>query len=166
MYVKDGGDWRILDTSGDTPDQMYCRDSTSFTNKTILNAYVKTGGVWKEFYNIFGTTLFQTFSDTTQILTTRVPALANKIHIQKAVAGGGGGGGGLDYDQAGFEDGGGGGASGAFISDMVFSVTGGEILSFQIGAGGTGGNGVGEPCLLYTSPSPRDGLLSRMPSSA
>ena len=26
-------------------------------------------------------------------------------------------------------------------------------------------NGV-SPCLLYTSPSPRDGLLSRMPSSA
>ena len=26
---------------------------------------------------------------------------------------------------------------------------------------------IGEnPCLLYTSPSPRDGLLSRMPSSA
>ena len=25
---------------------------------------------------------------------------------------------------------------------------------------------VGEICLLYTSPSPRDGLLSRMPSSA
>ena len=25
---------------------------------------------------------------------------------------------------------------------------------------------VGEGCLLYTSPSPRDGLLSRMPSSA
>ena len=24
----------------------------------------------------------------------------------------------------------------------------------------------GRPCLLYTSPSPRDGLLSRMPSSA
>ena len=24
----------------------------------------------------------------------------------------------------------------------------------------------GIPCLLYTSPSPRDGLLSRMPSSA
>ena len=28
---------------------------------------------------------------------------------------------------------------------------------------GLGGSG---PCLLYTSPSPRDGLLSRMPSSA
>ena len=26
--------------------------------------------------------------------------------------------------------------------------------------------GQGEVCLLYTSPSPRDGLLSRMPSSA
>ena len=26
--------------------------------------------------------------------------------------------------------------------------------------------GVGITCLLYTSPSPRDGLLSRMPSSA
>ena len=25
---------------------------------------------------------------------------------------------------------------------------------------------LGEVCLLYTSPSPRDGLLSRMPSSA
>ena len=28
------------------------------------------------------------------------------------------------------------------------------------------GVGVAEGCLLYTSPSPRDGLLSRMPSSA
>ena len=27
-------------------------------------------------------------------------------------------------------------------------------------------NEQGTPCLLYTSPSPRDGLLSRMPSSA
>ena len=26
--------------------------------------------------------------------------------------------------------------------------------------------GEAAPCLLYTSPSPRDGLLSRMPSSA
>ena len=28
------------------------------------------------------------------------------------------------------------------------------------------GSGLGWSCLLYTSPSPRDGLLSRMPSSA
>ena len=30
----------------------------------------------------------------------------------------------------------------------------------------TEGQGQGLGCLLYTSPSPRDGLLSRMPSSA
>ena len=29
-----------------------------------------------------------------------------------------------------------------------------------------GGPGISTTCLLYTSPSPRDGLLSRMPSSA
>ena len=29
-----------------------------------------------------------------------------------------------------------------------------------------GGDNVVAACLLYTSPSPRDGLLSRMPSSA
>ena len=32
--------------------------------------------------------------------------------------------------------------------------------------GDSGIYGVDTPCLLYTSPSPRDGLLSRMPSSA
>ena len=31
---------------------------------------------------------------------------------------------------------------------------------------GTAGHLLGTDCLLYTSPSPRDGLLSRMPSSA
>ena len=30
----------------------------------------------------------------------------------------------------------------------------------------TGQSTINAPCLLYTSPSPRDGLLSRMPSSA
>ena len=35
------------------------------------------------------------------------------------------------------------------------------VLKAQIHAGGRG-----KACLLYTSPSPRDGLLSRMPSSA
>src|SRR5680860_1361104 len=33
-------------------------------------------------------------------------------------------------------------------------------------AGGKEGEAVLDLCLLYTSPSPRDGLLSRMPSSA
>ena len=35
-----------------------------------------------------------------------------------------------------------------------------------IEAAGEGAEATGEGCLLYTSPSPRDGLLSRMPSSA
>ena len=36
-----------------------------------------------------------------------------------------------------------------------------------LGDGSRGGYaGVAPDCLLYTSPSPRDGLLSRMPSSA
>ena len=38
----------------------------------------------------------------------------------------------------------------------------GEVVTFQIEVTNNGTN----TCLLYTSPSPRDGLLSRMPSSA
>ena len=39
----------------------------------------------------------------------------------------------------------------------------------EVDADGNGagvGTGMNDSCLLYTSPSPRDGLLSRMPSSA
>ena len=43
-----------------------------------------------------------------------------------------------------------------------------DLLIYRGIAGlGLGGEfGIGMACLLYTSPSPRDGLLSRMPSSA
>ena len=41
----------------------------------------------------------------------------------------------------------------------------GEIVAL-IGANGAGKSTLMMTCLLYTSPSPRDGLLSRMPSSA
>ena len=57
--------------------------------------------------------------------------------------------------------------------------TGRFRASWQIGENATGNYDAGpqqepvntnrsltNPCLLYTSPSPRDGLLSRMPSSA
>ena len=42
------------------------------------------------------------------------------------------------------------------------------FLSFQVLEGARDGKSVSQlmSCLLYTSPSPRDGLLSRMPSSA
>ena len=43
------------------------------------------------------------------------------------------------------------------ISDL--KVLNDELRTFTIEA-------VSKTCLLYTSPSPRDGLLSRMPSSA
>ena len=39
-------------------------------------------------------------------------------------------------------------------------------IAKQLGEGEIIGVDISEPCLLYTSPSPRDGLLSRMPSSA
>ena len=47
---------------------------------------------------------------------------------------------------------------GVFLSRTVPPLKLGEVT---ILCGGTGSG-----CLLYTSPSPRDGLLSRMPSSA
>ena len=141
IYVKDGGDWRILDTSGDGPDQLYVRDGTSFTNKTVLNGYIKESGAWKEFYTIFQASSFETFN-TAGNFTDRVPALANRVHIQSAVGGGSGGYRGADYDKAGGESAGPGGASGAFISDIVFAVTGGEQLSLVIGGGGAAGTGV------------------------
>ena len=140
IYVKDGGDWRILDTSGDGPSQLYVRDSTSFTNKTVLNGYIKDSGAWKEFYTIFQASGFETFN-TAGNFTDRVPALANRVHIQSAVGGGSGGYRGADYDKAGGESAGPGGASGAFISDIVFAVTGGEQLTLIIGGGGAAGTG-------------------------
>ena len=44
------------------------------------------------------------------------------------------------------------------IKKLVRGVNIGKEFQTLLGATGT--------CLLYTSPSPRDGLLSRMPSSA
>ena len=72
-----------------------------------------------------------------------MPTNANAIHIQSAVGGGGGGNRGQDYDKAGAEQGGpGGGSGGAFLSDVVFSLTGGETLTPQIGAAGAAGTTV------------------------
>ena len=53
------------------------------------------------------------------------------------------------------------------LTDVSFTLEKGEVHAL------CGENGAGKStlmniiaCLLYTSPSPRDGLLSRMPSSA
>ena len=45
----------------------------------------------------------------------------------------------------------------------VLRIRNGRLLEHLVSLSGTSGNCA---CLLYTSPSPRDGLLSRMPSSA
>ena len=48
--------------------------------------------------------------------------------------------------------------SGAWIKSLYDLMIDGTVLLIDYG--------MTEACLLYTSPSPRDGLLSRMPSSA
>ena len=51
------------------------------------------------------------------------------------------------------------------IGDVITQVNGRDALS-AVDIGGLIRNEVGKHCLLYTSPSPRDATLSRMPSSA
>ena len=58
-----------------------------------------------------------------------------------------------------FGFGGRGSASAADASEPDVIASGGFVSDFTEG-------GTHYSCLLYTSPSPRDGLLSRMPSSA
>ena len=53
IYVKDGGTFREI--SSDAGSQVYVRDGTSFTNKTITNAYVKDGGAWRTVFTLFDT---------------------------------------------------------------------------------------------------------------
>ena len=130
VYVKSGGTWR--ETS-----ELFVRDATSYTNKTILNGYIKQSGAWEEFYTLFTTT---SFSQTTG--SVAVPSGANAIHFQYAVGGGSGGMRGADYDKAGGESAGPAGASGAYLSDVVFSVTAGETLAITAGTAGGKGTGV------------------------
>ena len=53
----------------------------------------------------------------------------------------------------------------AAVKDYVDTQITAEDLDFQADSGGALSIDL-DSCLLYTSPSPRDGLLSRMPSSA
>ena len=61
------------------------------------------------------------------------------------------------------------GAGGGDLIKKLLPILAPIVLAYigkQISGGGSSGGVGGHPCLLYTSPSPRDGLLSRMPSSA
>ena len=138
IYVKDGGTFREI--SSNAGSQLYVRDGTSFTNKTIVNTYIKDGGVWRTVFTLFDTP--GSFTTAGAGTTNHVvPANANAIHIQQAVGGGGGGYTGTSYDKAGGESSGPGGGSGAFISDRVYTVTGGEQLTAVVGTGGSKGTG-------------------------
>ena len=132
VFVKDGGSFREIS-------ELFVRDSTSYTNKTITNAYIKDSGSWREIYTLFTATSYVTEGPGTHTIT--VPSLANAIHIQFAVAGGSGGMRGADYDKAGGESAGPAGASGGYISDVVYQVTGGETLTAVVGAAGSKGTG-------------------------
>ena len=53
-----------------------------------------------------------------------------------------------------------------YFNDFVqYNASDWTITTTEAG-GGSASEGITSGCLLYTSPSPRDGLLSRMPSSA
>ena len=49
------------------------------------------------------------------------------------------------------------------LIEVLWDLMAVDEIAMSVAASGFWDN---EPCLLYTSPSPRDGLLSRMPSSA
>ena len=116
-------------------DQIYVNVSGTF--REVDEAYANVGGTYKLVFAAFEATSFVTLSSGSG--TFSVPANANAIHIKSAVGGGGGSVGGADYDKAGGESSGAGGGSGAYISDKVFTVTGGETMSYAIGSGGTAG---------------------------
>ena len=139
IFVKDAGQWREISSS--SGGEVFLRDGTSYTNKTINNIYVKNSGTWREVYSLFESTSFATVS-TAGSSQVSVPANANAIHIQQAVGGGSGGMRGIDYDKANGESAGPAGGSGAYISDKVYTVVGGEQLTLNVGAsGGAGGGG-------------------------
>jgi hypothetical protein len=75
-----------------------------------------------------------------QSFTITVPTGYNAIHVQYAVGGGGGATGGISYDKAGGESSGPAGGSGAYVSDVIYSVSEGSSYSANTGSGGSGGN--------------------------
>lgn len=75
-----------------------------------------------------------------QSFTITIPTGYNALHIQYAVGGGGGATGGISYDKAGGESSGRSGGSGAYLSDVIFSVSEGGSYASNTGSGGAGGN--------------------------
>ena len=84
VYVKSGGTWR--ETS-----QLYVRDGTSYTNKTVLNGYIKQSGTYGKssiLYLILLQVLQQQELEPQTLMFLLMPML---FKYKQAVGGGGGG---------------------------------------------------------------------------
>jgi len=130
-YVKVSSAWKQVN-------EAFYKSSGAW--KEVQEGWIKVGGAWKQFYTAFVATAFTTQTSNTTVV---VPTGANAIHVRAAVGGGAGGVMGAQYDKAGGESGGTGGGSGGYVSDQVYSVTGGETLTLTIGAAGSKGTGDG-----------------------
>ena len=102
------------------------------------NGYSKASGTWELTHVAYAASGYTLKSSGSGSIS--VPSQANAIHFQYGVGGGGGATGGIDYDKAGGESSGAAGGSGAYISDVIYSVSGGSSYSYSIGSGGAAGN--------------------------
>jgi len=95
----------------------------------IKRVYTKSEGAWRLVYPASGSLIFR----SPGTYTFRVPP-GNDTMTATLLGGGGGGGSGTEIIGAG----GGGGGSGGFIKNEQVAVTGGQIITIKVGAGGAG----------------------------
>lgn len=128
-FVKVSGVWRRVT-------RLYGK--VSGTWREADEGYSKASGSWRLTHVAYPASGYTT--RTSGSGTISIPSQANAIHFQYGVGGGGGATGGIDYDKAGGETPGAAGGSGAYISDVIYSVSGGSNYSYSIGSGGSAGN--------------------------
>lgn len=125
-YVKVSGVWKRVT-------RLYGK--VSGTWREAIAGYSKASGSWRLTHSAYAASSY--FTRGVGSGSQTVPAEANAVHVQYAVGGGGGGLHSVGYDKAGGESSGPGGGSGAYVSDKIFLVNGGETLSWIVGSGGT-----------------------------
>lgn len=125
-YVKVSGVWQRIS-------RLYGK--VSGTWQEAEEGYGNVSGTYQLTHVAFAATGYYTRTSGSGSQT--VPSQANAVHVQYSVAGGGGGLHSAGYDKAGGESSGPGGGSGAYVSDKIFSVNGGESVSWSIGGAGS-----------------------------
>ena len=128
-FVKVSGVWQRVT-------RLYGK--VSGTWQEADSGYAKASGTYQLVHVAYAASSYTLKSSGSGSIS--VPSQANAIHFQYGVGGGGGATGGIDYDKAGGESSGAAGGSGAYISDVIYSVTGGSSYSYSIGSGGAAGN--------------------------